>query len=190
MDENRSTVFKRKSAKEEITILACDPSLTAWGWVVLNLKGKVLDAGCIKTSPSSKKLRIRKGDDRCRRVSEINQKLLSIIERYNVHFILSEQPHGSQSAVAAVMIGICLGVLQTLADSLRIGIEWYSEGDCKKCLLGKRNASKGETIQAIKELYPDMIFIGTKYMDEAIADAAAVYHYGVENSNVLRICLK
>jgi len=187
MDENRKTVFQRKNPKKEMTILACDPSLTAWGWVVINLKGKIIDAGCIKTAPSSKKLRIRKGDDRCRRVSEINQKLLPIIEKYNVRFILSEQPHGSQSAIAAVMIGICLGVVQTLADSLRIGIEWYSEGDCKKCLLGKRSATKEETIQAIKKYYPDMIFTGTKYVDEAVADAMAVYYYGVKNSNILRL---
>jgi len=179
--------MKRTPRKGEITILACDPSLTAWGWVVLNLKGGVLDSGCIKTAPSSKKLRIRKGDDRCRRVSEINQELLSVIEKYNVRFILSEQPHGSQSAVAAIMIGICLGVVQTLADSLHIGVEWYSEGDCKKCLLGKRSASKDETIQAIKKLYPAVPFTGTKYIDEAVADAMAVFHYAMKNSNVLRL---
>lgn len=187
MDENRETIFKRKNPKGEVTVLACDPSLTAWGWIVINLKGDVLDSGCIKTAPSSKKLRIRKGDDRCRRVSEINQLLLFVIEKYNVRFILSEQPHGSQSAVVAIMIGICLGVVQTLADSLRIGVEWYSEGDCKKCLLGKRNATKGETIQAIKQLYPGIVFTGTKYIDEAVADAMAVYYYGVKNSNVLRL---
>jgi len=187
MDKDRRTIFKRESPKKEITILACDPSFTAWGWVVINLKGKIIDAGCIKTVPSDKKLRIRKGDDKCRRISEISQKLLSTIEKYNVRFILSEQPHGSQNANAAFMIGICLGIVQTLADSLHIGIEWYSEEDCKRCLLGKRSVTKDETIQAIKEHYPDVVFTGTKYVDEAVADAMAVFHCGVENSNVLRL---
>ena len=172
------------------TILTFDPSFTAWGWVALSLQEEVLACGCIKTTPSNRKLHIRKGDDRCRRVSEINQILLPLIEKYDVGFILSEQPHGSQSAVAAVMIGICLGIVQTLADSFQLGIEWVSEGDSKKCLLGKRNAIKDETIQAIKKLYPNVPFTGTKYIDEAIADAMAVYHYGKKNSNIFRIFLK
>ena len=169
------------------TILSCDPSLTAWGWIVLDTEGNVIDQGCIKTAPSSKKLNIRKGDDRCRRVCEINQILLRIIKKHNVAFILSEQPHGSQSAVAAVMIGICLGIVQTLADALDIGVEWFSEGDCKKCLLGKRSAGKDETIQAIKKLYPGVPFTGTKYIDEAVADTMAVYHYGKMYSSMLRL---
>jgi len=174
----------------EKTILVNDPSITAWGWGVITLKGEIIDAGCIKTKPSNKKLKIRKGDDRCRRISEINQVLLELIEKYNVCFILSEQPHGSQNAMAAIMIGVCLSILQTLADTLRLGIEWYSENDCKQCLLGKRSAEKEETIQSIKKLYPDVPFKNIKYIDEAIADAMAVYHYGRNNSNILRIYLK
>jgi len=172
---------------KEGTILACDPSFTAWGWVVLDMQGNVIDTGCIKTKPSNKRLKIRKGDDRCRRISEINQVLLALIKKHSVVYILSEQPHGSQSAVAAVMIGICLGIIQTLADSLSIGVEWFSEGDCKKCLLGRRSASKEEVIKAIGELFPGIYFTGTKYIDEAVADAMAVYYYGKHNSNIMRL---
>ena len=174
----------------EKTILVNDPSVTAWGWVIISLKGKIIDAGCIKTKPSNKKLKIRKGDDRCRRISEINQILLGLIKKHDVCYILSEQPHGSQNAMAAIMIGVCLSILQTLADTLRLGIEWYSEQDAKKCLLKKKNASKEETIQAIKKLYPETPFTNINYKNEAIADAMAVYHYGRNNSNILRIYLK
>ena len=45
------------------TILTNDPSLTAWGWVVLR-GNAIVEAGCIKTESQAKKRRIRKGDDR------------------------------------------------------------------------------------------------------------------------------
>ena len=114
------------------TVLACDPSLTAFGWAVISSDNKILARGCIQTKPSPAKLKVRKGDDRCRRITEINTILLKLIKHYNIVYIVSEQPHGSQSAVAAIMIGITLGIMQTIADTLAIGIEWYSEGDCKK----------------------------------------------------------
>jgi Holliday junction resolvasome RuvABC endonuclease subunit len=130
----------------KFNILTNDPSMTAWGWAVVNSYGVVLKTGCIKTEPSPKKLHIRKGDDRTRRVSEINNKLSQIIEEYDIKYLLSELPHGSQNAMAAVMIGIVIGVLQTIADFEEIGIEWFSEGDSKDFLLGKRSATKEETI--------------------------------------------
>jgi len=167
-------------------ILTNDPSFTAWGWAVLTLEGEIIDTGCIKTIPSNKKLKIRKGDDRCRRISEINQRLLALIKKYNVVFILSEQPHGSQSAVAAIMIGVCLGIVQTIGDVLNIGIEWYSEQDSKKCLLEKRSATKEETINAISKLYfwkPS----GVKYIDEAVADALSIYYVANKQSATLRL---
>lgn len=193
MDRDRKPIHERETTKKEIetpTILACDPSLTAWGWVIIDFHGDILDHGCIKTEPSNKKLRIRKGDDRCRRINEITAVLIDLINRYNVQLILSEQPHGSQSAVAAVMIGICLGIAQTLADCMNIAIEWYSEGESKKRLLGKRSGTKGETIAAISRHYPDLEWTGTKYKDEAIADAMAVYHYAKAASSLLRMLPK
>jgi len=166
-------------------VLANDPSITAWGWAVVDQevgeKGKVLEVGCIKTSPGYKKQKIRKGDDTTRRVMEINTALLSVIYKYNIKFLLSELPHGSQSAAAAVMIGIVTGIGQTLSDALGIPIEWYSEGDSKKNLLGKLSATKDETKDAISSLYK-VPWTGVKYHDEAVADALAVYHVAINQS--------
>ena len=116
------------------TILTNDPSMTGWGVAVLDYAENILFTDCIKTEPSSKKLRIRKGDDTIRRISEINKRLIYIINKYNVQFIVSELPHGSQNARAAVMIGVVSGIGQTLSDTFGISIEWYSEGDAKKAL--------------------------------------------------------
>jgi len=171
---------------KELIILTNDPSITAWGYAVLDTQGIVLTAGCIKTEPFYNKRRIRKGDDTVRRVSEINQRLLRVIRHYKVTYILTELPHGSQNASAAVMIGIVTGVVQTLSDALELGVEWYSEMDAKKCLLGKNSATKREVLNAIVEKY-DVPWKGIKYKDEAIADALAVHYVAVKQSNVLQL---
>lgn len=156
------------------TVLALDPSLTAFGWAVLQ-GATVLDAGCVKTETSGKKSRIRKTDDRMRRVSEINAVLCEKIRMYDVAYIVSELPHGSQSAVAAIAIGLVAGQVQGIADALEIGIEWFSEGDSKNHLLGKRSASKGETIAAVDKVY-GVPWAKANYINEAIADSISIYH--------------
>lgn len=168
-------------------ILTNDPSMTAWGFGVLDWQGSIIEVGCIKTSGTpKKKRRIRKGDDAVRRVNEINQVLLQIIKKYNINYILSELPHGSQNASAAVMIGIVTGIMQTLADTLEIGIEWYSEGDSKKCVLAKQAATKTEMIEAINKLYK-VPWTDVGYKDEAIADALAIHYAATKQSSTLKL---
>lgn len=167
-----------------LTVLTNDPSITAWGWAVVR-GNKVLEAGCIQTSSEQKARRIRKGDDTVRRVSEINIALLGLIQKWDVNYIVSELPHGSQSASAAVMIGICTGVMQTVADCLNIGIEWYSEADNKKAVTGRRSVSKQDMINAVKGLY-NVPWTAAKFRNEAIADAMAVYHCARQGSPVIR----
>ena len=181
----KRTNYLNKQAPAFI-VLTNDPSITAWGYAVLDVKNKVLTTGCIKTEPKHKMLRIRKGDDTVRRVSEINQHLLSVIRKYKVTYILSELPHGSQSATAAVMIGIVTGVMQTIADTLEIGVEWYSEGDSKKTVLGKRSAVKQEMISAVDDLY-EVPWEGIGYRDEAVADALAIHYTASKQSNVIQL---
>lgn len=170
---------------EELVIMVHDPSITAWGWIVLTPDGAVIDTGVIKTEPHAKKRRIRKGDDTVRRVHDLNNALLQQIHKYKVNYFISELPHGSQSATAAVMIGIVAGMVQTLSDALKIPIEWYSEGDAKQALLGKNTATKQEIINAIGKIY-EMPWTGVKYKDEAVADAMAIFHAALQQSSFLQ----
>jgi Holliday junction resolvasome RuvABC endonuclease subunit len=171
---------------DEIKILANDPSFTAWGWAVIDMQGSVVDTGCIKTEPMSQKLRIRKGDDMVHRIGEINYQLLKVIAENNIQIILSELPHGSQNAKAAVMIGAVAGIIQTISDCKGLPIDWYSEGDVKKHLLNKRSVTKDETIKAISEKY-EVQWTGIKYKDEAVADAIAIYHVAKSQSPLLKM---
>ena len=165
-------------------ILVNDPSLTAWGWAVVKPDGIILEAGCIKTESEAKKRRIRKGDDTIRRVHEINTELLRVIRKYNIDYIISELPHGSQTASAAVMIGIVSGIAQTISDTLEIPIEWYSENDAKKELLGKNSATKTEIKNAVNLIF-NVPWTGIKFRDEAIADALAIFTVAWKQSTFL-----
>jgi Holliday junction resolvasome RuvABC endonuclease subunit len=157
-----------------LIILTNDPSMTAWGWAVVK-DDEVLDCCCIKTIPEHKKLRTRVADDRIRRANEIVTALRKIIKQYNVNFIISELPHGSQNAQAAVMIGMVAGIIVAVAECMDIPFEGYSEQDAKKAVLSKRSATKEDMIDAISALY-DIDWTETKYVDEAVADAMAIYH--------------
>lgn len=179
----------KRTKTNEFHILAFDPSFTAWGWVVLRLDGKIVDSGCIKTAPEHKKRRIRKSDDTARRISEINNIILSVIKQYDIRYLLSEAPHGSQSAVAAVMVGAVTGMIQTIADALDIPIEWYSESDAKKALTNQKVVSKKETIRQIDLLY-DVPWSKIGYKDEAVADALAIFNAAMKHSNYLRMLKK
>ncbi len=172
------------------TILTNDPSLRGWGWAVLSVGSDVLEAGCIKTESEHKKKRIRKGDDNIRRISEIVLKLLDVIRTYNVTFIVSELPHGSQNAAAATMIGIVTGIAQTIADTLDLPIEWFSEADAKKAVLGKKAGTKEEMIRAINKRYLNVPWPGAGYKNEAIADALAIHFVAKQQSSTLKMMRK
>jgi len=180
---------RTKRNEKELIVLANDPSLTGWGYTVINAKFEILATGCIKTSPEHKKRRIRSSDDFCRRMHDLTSELKQVIEEYNVTFIVSELPHGSQSASAMKMVGAVAALGTAIADCLGIPIEWYSEGDCKKELLGKISATKEETIEGIKQFY-DVKWTGIKYKDEAIADSLAVFHVARENSPTISYLTK
>jgi len=167
-------------------VLANDPSVCAWGWAVLNARHEILDTGCIKTAGGGKKMRIRKGDDTVRRISEIAERLKQVIEKYHVTYLISELPHGSQNASAAVMQGSVSGIAQTISVFTGLGIEWYSEGDSKKNLLGKISAEKKETIIAVGKHY-DWKPSGTKYIDEAVADALSIHYVASKQSPILKM---
>lgn len=172
------------------TILTNDPSMTAWGWAVLTISGDILDADCVKTVPMDKKLRIRKGDDRIRRIHEINLQLIQVIKHHNVQLILGELPHGSQTAVASLMIGMVSGLLQTVGDCLEIPVEWYSESDAKLAICGKRSLPKAEMIKLIGKVYPDVPFTGIKWRDEGIADALAIHNTAMQHSPLIKMLIQ
>jgi len=170
-------------------ILTNDPSYTAWGWAVISKEDDILKTGCIKTVGEGKKRRIRKGDEDVQRTGEILQILLRVIEDYDIRYILTELPHGSQNAMDAKFMGAQMAILESISVIKEIGIEWYSEGDAKKCALGKISATKKEMINAMGKIY-DAPWTGVKYKDEALADALAIHHCASKESSTLKLMKK
>lgn len=123
------------------------------------------------------------------RIEFIGNKLKEVIEEYEVKFIVSELPHGSQSALAATALGLVSGLVSGASIFSDIGLEWYNEGECKKSLLGKISATKGDIIIAIDNLY-NVPWKGVMYHDEAVADAMAVYHTAMKKSPYLKTFIK
>lgn len=168
-----------------MNILTNDPSFTAWGWAIVDEVGNVVDSGCIKTAPETKKKRIRKSDDRINRMEWIIDILYNLIDEYNVEFILFEAVHGSQNAQAAIMMGAVTGIIVTIAKSRDIPFESYSEQDAKKTLLGKKAATKEDIIEAIDRIY-EVDWTRIKYIDEAVADALAIHNVATKQSQLLK----
>lgn len=175
--------------KKKLIVLANDPSFTAWGYSVIRLPGdKILDTGVIKTEPSGKKSRIRKSDDRMRRTQLIVRQLHDLVKNYDVTYVVSESPHGSQNASAAIMIGIVQGVLQTLCDVKGLSIEWYSEADSKQYAGLAKGASKLQMIEKMEDIFPKQKWkTGIKYRDEAIADSLGVFNCAKQLSSVFKV---
>lgn len=180
----KRTIKKKKKSKAPV-VLTCDPSLTAWGYAVVQGR-KVLKTGCIKTNPESKKRRIRKGDDNVRRVGEIILLLRQEIFDYKVNYLTTELPHGSQTSSGAVMIGVVIGVMETLSQCYGLGIEWFSENDAKKCALpGQKEVTKAHMIEAMNNEFV-VDWPTAKYKKEAVADSLAIYHCALYGSPTLR----
>jgi len=171
---------------KNFNVLAMDPSITAWGYAVSDLNGEILEVGCIKTSKQNKKRKIRAGDDDIRRIEEIVSILLLVIETYNIKYIVTEQPHGSQNSDAAKVVGMVNGVCVTINLILQIPIEYYLEADAKRCLFNRKEVTKSETMHLIDKLYK-VPWTGFKYKDEAIADAIAIHFTALKQSNTLKI---
>lgn len=174
------------TGKDSFNIAVYDPSLTGWGIVILDKHDNILETEVVRTKKENKARRIRKGDDDIRRVQVINNTLLTLNAKWEVKLILSELPHGSQSAPSARMVGTVQGIVQMLSDSTGIPVEWYSEGDAKKYLFGRISASKKETIRAISRIYK-VPWTGVEYKDEAIADALAIHHAATIESTLLSV---
>ena len=184
------TSRRRSTRAGRNTILACDPSLTAWGWAIINWDGSVVAHGCIQTEPLHKKLRIRVGDDFARRIKEIDNVLITAIRKYNVNYMVCELPHGSQNASAAKMVGAVPSIMETISMCFDIGLEWYSEADGKKAILGSSSGSKDAMVRGVKKLYPNVYMRDHKFYKEAVSDAIAIYHVASLQSNTMKLLSK
>lgn len=176
------------------TIMACDPSLTAWGYSIIE-NNNMIDFGVIKTESRVKKLRIRAGDDRVRRCMEIADVLNKVIDKHNVVHIVSELPHGSQNSSAAFALGMVTAIMATLTVCRKVSVDWYSELDGKKAITGHKpgKITKQDVLRSVTSSFGRRGFYllkdEPKYVKEAVADSLAIYEAALHDQSTLKMLL-
>lgn len=158
-------------------ILAIDPSLTATGWVRCEFEhGELIvhAKGCIRTKPSAKKLRLRKGDDDHRRIGVIWRELRAAAKGCSA--IASEQPAGfAKGARAARAVAMSLAVVSCLGQADGREVLWFQPAEAKRAATGKATASKAEVRDAAVAHTPTLLAGLTAEPErEAVADALSV----------------
>ena len=157
-------------------ILALDPSLTAWGYCVID-NGKVLDHGCIKTSPMQGKLVFESNQ---MRAMILAKKVVQLIKDHKIKSIVAETAMGSKSNVAARALYICFGLVAGIGEATGIPWKLYLAPHIRKGTLGVSSASKEDIQEWVFKKYPTLgvdVKDSPKYYKEAVADAALVGAY-------------
>lgn len=157
-------------------VLAFDPSLNNWGWVLFTDE-KPAESGVISVVPDDT-IKTKSVKEMFRTAS-LFQELQSIVTKAPIAYV--ELPTGGRGTATAFSYVACVtlvGVLKTL------GLQVIPIGpmDNKKTI-GKKDASKLEVINWVENLYPNFlprkrdgsILLGKA---EHIADAILTYHTG------------
>ena len=158
-----------------VYVLGLDPSLTATGWAVLELRSEtIVDCGVIRTAPAKASERLYKAEDDARRGKVILATLRDVIARWRPILAAQEASLGSQNARAAAALA---RAQQACVDAVgELGLEWVTPMDAKVAAAGSKTASKAEVEAGVRERWgwPGWAWDGPKAHREAVADAAAV----------------
>lgn len=141
----------------ERMLLALDPSKTATGWVIYDSeKDRVIGTGCFKASmeKDKKKEFSRKTEIYKREQLSFVEFLTKLKVRYGIEKVITEYPHGSQSATASWALSMVNSTIQTFTQ-LVLGVPavTYLESDCKRANFDTNKVSKEETMEAMMEKY-------------------------------------
>jgi len=169
-------------------ILSLDPSKNATGYVIYNLdKMSIVETGVFdaRTSKTFKR-KTEKHQEECRNFSKF---LEEIFLKYGFHTIVSEYPHGTQSANASRSLSMVNSVISTFADFFGCELITYLERDAKKNHFGRIKVKKLETIKAMNETFSDFVpptknGKPIKYKQEAISDALLILKTYLDNANI------
>lgn len=169
----------------QIVVLGFDPAFANWGVAkaVLDLDTleiSLLALELITTAKMDKKT-VRASSDKLRRAYELHAGVFRWAHEAKI--IFAEVPSGTQSATAAMGLGIAVGVLAASP----LPVIQVTPRDTKKLTVGSVTASKLAMIKWATDLYPDSQWLRHKRKgemqltnaNEHLADATAVIHAGI-----------
>lgn len=161
-------------------LLSLDPSKTCTGYVVYDPdENEILESGIFKVEPEDHK---RKTDQYVEEADLYTHFLLDVFLKWGFNHIVTEYPHGSQSATASRALSMVNSIISAFSHLILYKKPiTYLESDAKQGYFGKRDVSKEETREAMHKEYPDYkpALRGgdvVKYKDEAICDALLILH--------------
>lgn len=169
---------------ETITVIGMDPSMSNWGFARATVNIKTLEVQVEKiwtqrTEKTKSRKQVRVSSDDLERARTLADALKEACQ--GAHIAMVELPHGSQSASGMKSYGICLGVLA----QCELPLIQMSEQDLKLRTVGKKTATKAETIAWAFERQPNAgwkLRNGTPQMNcEHEADAVAAIHAGLQD---------
>ena len=142
-----------------MTVLALDVGFDNTGWAVMGTdrdagKDIIVDVGCITTSKSPKKTKVRLADENAMRGAQIASKLAQIVREWGCHCMIGEMPSGgAQSALSMRAMAAATTAVSATAAVLEIPAEWCSPTDVKLATFGLKSATKDEVMNAVVEKY-------------------------------------
>lgn len=166
-----------------LRVVGIDPGFANIGLVAVDLYAMggcdMVDTRLVTTAPSKKKIAQRV--DEKRRLEEIEDAFLSFIEGKNIEVMAMEEPgkclmkrQGKWVTNPATLRTSCLmwGAVHGICRSQGIYCIEVGSQDIKKVVCGKKNASKAEVIEAVKNEFPAYKDWPTSKKIEHVTDAA------------------
>ena len=102
----------------------------------------------IRTEKSAKKRGVRASDDNLRRIVEISRELRPWFQS-GLIAVCAEAQSWPRNSMSCAKVGMAWGVVGTLADEFGVPILQATPQEIKKCLTGKKSATKKEVQAAV-----------------------------------------
>ena len=139
-------------------VIGYDPGLRNFGWatVYFDKHGEptLTDCNVWCTTPSDTKLRVLAGEDNFRRARELYKNIDSLMRKVEPVAVCIEGMSFPQNPSAAVKLALSWGALAAACTVYHLPTVHPSPQQIKKHVCDKRNASKLEVEEAVKELDP------------------------------------
>lgn len=164
-------------------VLAVDPSLRNWGMAFF-VDDDLVDLQLMVTSRNEGK----KSHSDLYAARDLYRGFADACRKFKPDYIISEIPHGAQSARGAIAMGIAIGIIATYPEG--VNFVPVTPQAVKIALTGNKKATKSDMIAAAHERYPDAPWrkhkqkgrmVLTQCSNEHMADAVGVYLAGLDD---------
>jgi Holliday junction resolvasome RuvABC endonuclease subunit len=156
------------------SIMGIDAGFTHTGIVVVE-DNKVVHHETVRTKKDSHKKAVRVADDDAERCRVLTAALQKVIQEYEPAAAFVELPSGgAQGARANRTMGMAAAFVVAVLEVFQVPAEWVTPGMVKKAAAGRKDASKQDVQDAVKETFDwsEHPLGGYKWQVEHAADAA------------------